>query len=87
VKQRCARWLLMAHDRMRERDFHLSHEVLAVMLGARRPTVSKVAAALQEAGLIRYTHGRITVRNRKRLEATSCECYSITRAQFDRLRQ
>jgi CRP-like cAMP-binding protein len=87
VKQRCARWLLMAHDRMRERDFHLSHEVLAVMLGARRPTVSKVAAALQEAGLIRYTHGRITVRNRKRLEAASCECYSITRDHLDRLRQ
>jgi hypothetical protein len=86
VSQRCARWLLMAHDRMGEQDFTLSHEFLAVMLGVRRPTVSTVAAALQDAGLIRYTHGRITVLNRKGLEGASCECYSIIRAHFDRLR-
>ena len=87
VQQRCARWLLMTHDRMHERDFTLSHQFLAVMLGIRRPTVSVVAATLQEAGLIRYTHGRVTVRNRKGLEKASCECYAIIRAQFDRLRR
>jgi CRP-like cAMP-binding protein len=87
VPQRAARWLLMTHDRMHEEDFHLSHEFLAVMLGVQRPTVSVVAATLQDAGLIRYTHGRVTVRNRKGLEAASCECYSIVRAHFDRLRQ
>jgi CRP-like cAMP-binding protein len=82
VQQRCARWLLMTHDRMHEQDFHLSHEFLAVMLGVSRPTVSVVAATLQEAGLIRYTHGRVTVRDRKGLEAASCECYRIIRAHF-----
>jgi CRP-like cAMP-binding protein len=87
VSQRCARWLLMAHDRMGEHDFTLSHEFLAIVLGVRRPTVSIVAAALQEAGLIEYTHGRITVVNRKGLEGASCECYSLIRAHFDRLRQ
>ena len=87
VEARLARWLLMTHDRMHQQDFQLSHEFLAFMLGVRRPTVSKVAAALQQAGLIRYTHGRVTVRNRKRLEAASCECYSIIRTHFDRLRQ
>jgi hypothetical protein len=46
-----------------------------------------VAARLQAAGLIRYTHGRVTVRNRKGLEKASCECYAIIHAQFDRLRQ
>ena len=86
VPQRCARWLLMTHDRMHEQDFTLSHEFLAVMLGVQRPTVSVVAAKLQRAGLIRYTHGRIRVRNRKGLEKASCECYAIIRAQFDRLR-
>jgi CRP-like cAMP-binding protein len=87
VPQRCARWLLTTHDRMHEQDFHLSHEFLAVMLGVQRPTVSVVAATLQEAGLIRYTHGHVRVRNRKGLEAASCECYPIIRAHFDRLRQ
>ena len=86
VPQRCARWLLMTHDRMHEQDFHLSHEFLAVMLGVQRPTVSVVAGTLQEAGLIRYKHGRVTVRDRKGLEAAACECYAIIRAHFDRLR-
>ena len=58
-----------------------------MMLGVQRPTVSVVAGTLQKAGLIRYAHGRVTVRNRKGLEGASCECYSIIRAQFDRLRQ
>jgi len=87
VPGRAARWLLMTHDRMHEQDFNLSHEFLAVMLGVQRPTVSIVAATLQQAGLIRYTHWRVTVRNRKGLEAASCECYPIIRAHFDRLRQ
>jgi CRP-like cAMP-binding protein len=87
VQQRCARWLLMTHDRMHEQDFTLSHEFLAVMLGVQRPSVSVVAATLQEAGLIRYTHGRVTVRDRKRLEGASCECYAVVRAHFDRLRR
>jgi CRP-like cAMP-binding protein len=87
VPQWCARWLLMTHDRMREQDFTLSHQFLAVMLGVQRPTVSAVAATLQAAGLIRYTHGRITVLDRKGLEGASCECYSLIRAHFDRLRQ
>jgi CRP-like cAMP-binding protein len=85
VQQRCARWLLMTHDRMHEHDFNLSHEFLAVMLGVQRPTVSVVAATLQDAGLIGYTHGRVTVRDRRGLETAACECYPIIRAHFDRL--
>jgi CRP-like cAMP-binding protein len=87
VPQRCARKLLMTHDRMHRQDFTLSHEFLAVMLGVQRPTVSTVAATLQEAGFIRYTHGRITILDRKGLERMSCGCYAIIRAHFDRLRQ
>jgi hypothetical protein len=53
---------------MHEQDFNLSHEFLAVMLGVQRPTVSVIAATLQQAGLIRYTHGHVTVTDRKGLE-------------------
>jgi Mn-dependent DtxR family transcriptional regulator len=56
-----------------------------MMLGVQRPTVSAVAATLQDAGLIRYVHGHITVTNRHGLEAAACECYRIIRARFDRL--
>lgn len=85
VQQRCARWLLMTHDRMHAQDFRLSHEFLAVMLGVHRPTVSIVAAGLQDAGLIRYRYSQVTVVDRDGLEAAACECYPRIRAQFNRL--
>jgi CRP-like cAMP-binding protein len=85
VHERCCRWLLMTHDRVGRDEFHLSHEFLAMMLGSTRPTVTVVAGTLQKAGLIRYTHGRITIVDRKNLEAASCECYGTVKAQFDRL--
>ena len=75
VEQRLARWLLMAHDRMESNEFPLTQEFVAMMLGASRPTVSVVAGTLQKAGLIKYRHGRVTIVDRKHLEAASCECY------------
>jgi CRP-like cAMP-binding protein len=86
VPQRCARWLLMTHDRMHQQDFHLSHEFLAVMLGVHRPTVTVIARNLQDADLITYRHGRVKVLDRQGLEAAACTCYPIIRAHFDRLR-
>ena len=85
VRQRCCRWLLMTHDRVRTDQFSLSHEFLAMMLGASRPTVSLVARALQDSGLIRYTHARLTILNRNGLEAMACECYATIKEEFDRL--
>jgi CRP-like cAMP-binding protein len=66
VLERCCRWLLMTHDRMRRDDFLLSHEFLAMMLGSTRPTVTVVAGALQKAGLIKYVHGHMTILDRGR---------------------
>ena len=82
VEQRLARWLLTAHDRMRSDEFPLTQEFVAMMLGATRPTVTVVAGALQKAGLIRYHRGHVTIVNRRKLEAASCECY---RASTDML--
>lgn len=79
------RRLNVTHDRVHREDFHLSHEFLAMMLGSTRPTVTIVAGALQKRGLIKYTHGRITILDRAGLEAASRECYGTVRAHFDRL--
>jgi CRP-like cAMP-binding protein len=87
VQQRCARWLLSTHDRVQKRDFRLSHEFLAVMLGVQRPTVSVVASALQQQGLIRYRHGVVSVTSRRGLEDASCECYRLMRSRFSQLMQ
>ena len=75
----------MTYDRMRTDQFALSHEFLAMMLGSTRPTVTVVARKLQRAGVIRYTHAKIVILNRKRLEKMSCECYATIKAEFDRL--
>jgi CRP-like cAMP-binding protein len=85
AEQRCCRWLLMTHDRVKQAEFGLTHEFLAVMLGVRRPTVTLIAAKLQEAGLISYRRGHITIVDRPGLEKTACECYETVKGHFARL--
>ena len=85
LDRRCARWILMTHDRVDADFFPLTQEFLASMLGVRRPSVSAVARKLQEAGLVHYSRGRMTVIDRNGLEATACECYALIRDQFDRM--
>lgn len=79
LEERCARWLLMAHDRARRERMELTQESLAEMLGVHRPHVSIVARAFQAAGLIRYQRGRLAILDRAGLEAVACECYPIAR--------
>lgn len=85
AEERCARWLLMTHDRTDSDQFMLTQEFLADMLGMHRPTVTLVAGLFQKAGLISYRRGLITILDRKALESASCECYGIVQAQFERL--
>ena len=85
VQERCARWLLQTHDRVDGDTFQLTQEFLSQMLGVNRPTVSVAAGMLQEAGLISYTRGVITVKKRKGLEDASCACYRNITREYDRL--
>jgi CRP-like cAMP-binding protein len=85
VDERCARWLLMTHDRVKDDSFLLTQEFLAQMLGVHRPTVSLAASMLQKAGYIQYVRGIITVRDRKGLEMASCGCYRTINREYERL--
>jgi CRP-like cAMP-binding protein len=85
VLRRCARWLLMTHDRVQGDQFELTHHVLSQMLGVRRASVTEAALALSEAGAIEYRRGLVTVLDRAVLERSACECYGIIRSTFDRL--
>ncbi|HKG94431.1 MAG TPA: Crp/Fnr family transcriptional regulator [Gemmatimonadaceae bacterium] len=85
MSQRCARWLLLTHDRVGADEFALTHQFLSQMLGVRRATVTEAAGALQARRAITYTYGRIRVLDRGALEAAACECYRIIRREFDRL--
>ncbi len=85
IEQRCCRWLLMTRDRVRSDTFLLTQEFLGRMLCVQRPRASAVASALQKAGLIRYSRGRITIVDGPGLEAASCACYRIIAREQDRL--
>ena len=85
VEQRCCRWLLMTRDRMPSGDFLLTHEFLGMMLGVRRTTVTDVMGSLQKAGLIRYRRGHVNILEQEALRQRACECYEISRLEFDRL--
>jgi CRP-like cAMP-binding protein len=84
-QQRCAGWLLMCADRAEGDTFEITHESLAEMLGVPQSTVTAMGWRLQQAGLIRYRRGAITVLDRPGLEAAACECYGIVRDRCERL--
>ena len=85
IEQRLARWILMAHDRADGDELPLTQEFMAMMLCVQRPSVTVVARTLQQAGIIRYAQGRVTVVDRDGLEATACDCYRAVRERFDQL--
>ena len=85
IEERCARWLLMTHDRVASDYFSLTQEFLAMMLGVRRATVTVAAGTLHKAGFIDYDRGTIQILDRSGLERASCECYAIVRNEFARL--
>ena len=85
LEERCARWLLMTRDRVGSDSFALTQEFLAAMLGVRRASVTVVAGMLQQAGLITYHRGRITIVDPERLEQASCECYGVVKQKYQHL--
>jgi CRP-like cAMP-binding protein len=85
LEERCARWLLMTHDRVDGDVLMLKQQFLAEMLGVHRPAVTLAAGALQKAGIIRYSRGKVTVLDRAALENASCECYAIVSRRIEEL--
>jgi CRP-like cAMP-binding protein len=85
LEARLCRWLLMVRDRVDGETLNLTQEFLGQMLGVQRTSVNLAARTLQEAGLVTYSRGRITIIDRAGLEEAACECYAIGRKHFDRL--
>ena len=85
VDQQLCRWLLLSLDRLAASELSMTQELIANMLGVRREGVTEAAGKLQEAGLIQYRRGRITVVDRAALESRACECYQVVKTEFDRL--
>ncbi len=85
LDQQLCRWLLLSLDRLQGDALVMTQELIANMLGVRRESVTETALKLQEAGLIRYARGHITVLDRDRLQERACECYAVVKKEYDRL--
>jgi len=85
VDQQLCRWLLLSLDRLSGNQLQMTQELIANMLGVRREGVTEAAGKLQKLGVIEYQRGKITVIDRIRLEALSCECYAVVKLETDRL--
>jgi hypothetical protein len=87
VDQRLSRWLVMTHDRVPGDEFEMKHEFMAMMLGVTCSVVTSAAVSLQKGKMLRYTRGQVTVLDRRRVEATACECYGMVKAEYARSAQ
>ncbi len=85
IDQQLCRWLLLSMDRLKGDELAMTQELIANMLGVRREGVTEAAGELQDAGVIRYRRGHITVLDRRELERRACECYRVVKAESDRL--
>jgi CRP-like cAMP-binding protein len=85
IDQQLCRWLLLSIDRLASNELEMTQDLIANMLGVRRAGVTEAALKLQDAGLIRYSHGHIELLNREGLEQRVCECYGVVKREFDRL--
>jgi CRP-like cAMP-binding protein len=85
IDQQLCRWILLSLDRLASEELVMTHELLANTLGVRREGITEAAGRLQNAGLIAYRRGHITVIDRPGLEASCCECYGAVRREYDRL--
>jgi CRP-like cAMP-binding protein len=85
LDQQLCRWLLLSLDRLQGGELVMTQELIANMLGVRREGVTEAAHRLQEAGLIRYARGHISVLDRPGLEKRTCECYAVVKKEYDRL--
>jgi CRP-like cAMP-binding protein len=85
IEQQLCRWLLLSADRLPTNVLTMTQDLIANMLGVRREGVTASAGKLQEAGLIRYSRGRITILDRAELEKRVCECYAVVKKECDRL--
>ena len=85
VDQQLCRWLLLSLDRLQSNELSMTQELIVNMLGVRREGVTEAAGKLPQAGLIHYQRGRISVLDRKGLEARPCECYQVVKTEYDRL--
>jgi CRP-like cAMP-binding protein len=85
LEQRCSRWILTTLDRVSEDRFSITHEFMAMLLGASRPAVSVVIKDFERQGILRLERGRVSIGDRDKLLSVSCDCYEVIRRNYEQV--
>ena len=85
IEQKLCRWLLDRLDRSPSNELKVTQEMISIMLGVRRESITAAAGKLQDEGMITYRRGNITVLDRPGLEQYAGECYKVAKTEYDRL--
>ena len=85
LEQRCSRWILTTLDRVSEDRFSITHEFLAMLLGASRPSVSAVIEDFQRQGMLKIHRGSVVIGERDRLVGVACDCYEVIRRNYEQV--
>jgi CRP-like cAMP-binding protein len=85
IEKRCARTLLEIRDRIGGREFPMTQDVLATLLGVRRASVTLAVGTLHRTGVVEHAHKNIVIVDAAGLEHAACECYALIKAHFTRL--
>jgi CRP-like cAMP-binding protein len=85
VEQQLSSWLMATLDRMPGGELVMTQELLGSLLGVRRESITHAAHRLQQLGYIRYRRGHISVTDAAGLRGCACECYSVVKAELQRL--
>jgi CRP-like cAMP-binding protein len=85
LSQRCARWMLTTLDRIPENRFSVTHEFLAMLLGASRPSVSGVVEGFKKQGMLKVERGRVLMVDRDRLAEVACDCHQVIRQNYEQV--
>jgi CRP-like cAMP-binding protein len=85
LEQRCARWLLTTLDRVSENRFSVTHEFLAMLLGASRPSVSAIIEDFKKRGILKVERGRVLIADGEKLRTVSCDCYAVIKRNYDQV--
>ena len=84
IVKRLAHWLLLLHDRVGSDEMSVTQEFLSRMLASRRAGISQAMQELARSGAIETRRNRAVVRDRRRLEELSCECYRTSVEEYER---
>src|ERR1044071_8677090 len=82
LEQRCARWIVETLDRVSADRFSITHEFLAMLLGATRSSVSVIVKDFVRRGMLRVERGRVLVGDREKLLTVSCDCYAVIKQNY-----